>query len=59
MQKLCPSGYVARISRRQNTGYIPGKKVQLICEYIRYYFTVAVNSAEHIRGQTIEDMLQT
>jgi len=26
MRKLCPSGYVARISRRQNTGHIPGKK---------------------------------
>jgi len=23
MLKLCPSGYVARISRRQNTGHIP------------------------------------
>jgi len=26
MRKLCPSGYVARISRRQNTGHSPGKK---------------------------------
>jgi len=26
MRKLCPSGYVARISRSQNTGHIPGKK---------------------------------
>jgi len=26
MRKLCPSGYVARINRRQNTGHIPGKK---------------------------------
>ena len=25
-RKLCPSGYVARISRRQNTGHTPGKK---------------------------------
>jgi len=25
MRKLCPSGYVARINRRQNTGHIPGK----------------------------------
>ena len=32
-RKLCPSGYVARISRRQNTGHIPGKKVRLISEY--------------------------
>jgi len=36
MRKLCPSGYVARISRRQNTGHSPGKKVRLISEYIRY-----------------------
>jgi len=35
-RKLCPSGYVARISRRQNTGHIPGKEVRLISEYIRY-----------------------
>jgi len=26
MRKLCRSGYVARISRKQNTGHIPGKK---------------------------------
>jgi len=26
MRKPCPSGYVARISCRQNTGHIPGKK---------------------------------
>ena len=35
-RKLCPSGYVARMSRRQNTGHIPGKKVRLVSEYIRY-----------------------
>jgi len=29
-------GYVARISRRQNTSLIPGKKVRLISQYIRY-----------------------
>jgi len=26
MRELCPSGYVARISHRQNTGHIPGIK---------------------------------
>jgi len=25
-RKLCPSWYVACISRRENTGHIPGKK---------------------------------
>jgi len=33
MRNLCPSGYVARISRRQNIGHIPGKNVRLISEY--------------------------
>ena len=33
--KLSPSGCVARISRRQNTGYTPGKKTATISEYIR------------------------
>ena len=27
--------YVARISRRQNTGHIPSEKVQLISQYIQ------------------------
>jgi len=26
MRKLCPSVNVARMSRKQNTGHIPGKK---------------------------------
>jgi len=33
MQKLYPSGYGARISRRQNTGHIPGKKSAVTIQY--------------------------
>jgi len=38
MRKLCPSGYVARVSRRQNTGHIPGKK----CAANKRVYTVDV-----------------
>ena len=40
----CVRFYVACISRRQNTGHIPCKKLRLICEYISNRCFVAISN---------------
>jgi len=49
MRKLCPSGYVARISHRQNTAHIPGKKC---AANKRVYAVISLEKSEQTNEPT-------